>query len=92
MRSKGNRLIVCIDANNHIYEGVIGTALTRNNGLAMKEVVLNATGKALGATYFRRGTPINGIWATSDIGIANACVMPAGLICGGPHHFNLDWQ
>ena len=44
----------------------------------MKEVVLNATGKALGATYFRGSTPIDGIWVTSNIGIANACVMLAG--------------
>jgi hypothetical protein len=74
-RSKGDRLIVCMDANNNIYKGAIGTALTDINGLAMKEVILNATGKALGATYFRRSTPIDGIWATSDISIANACVM-----------------
>ena len=59
--SKGDRLIVCMDANNHIYKGDIGTALTDNNGLVMKEVVLNATGKALGTTYFRGITPINGI-------------------------------
>ena len=70
-RSKGNRLIVCMDANDHIYKGAIGTALTDINGLAMKEVVLTATGKALGATYFRGSTPIDGIWVTSDIGIAN---------------------
>ena len=60
-----------MDANNHIYKGAIGTALTDINGLAMKEVVLNPTGKALGATYFRGSTPINSIWATSNIGIAN---------------------
>ena len=77
-RSKGYRLIVCMDANDHIYKGNIGTTLTDINGLAMKEVVLTATGKALGATYFRGSTPIGGIWATSNIGIANACVMPAG--------------
>ena len=65
--SKGNRLIVCIDENYHIYKGAIGTALTENNGRAMKEVVLNATGKALGATYFRGSTLIGGIWVTSNI-------------------------
>ena len=89
-RSKVNRLIVCMDANNHIYKGAIGTALTDNNGLAMKEVVLNATGKALGATYFRESTPIDGIWATRDIGIANACVMPAGYGVGDHRLFVVD--
>jgi hypothetical protein len=81
-RSRGNRLIVCMDANDHIYNGAIGTALTDNNSLAMKEVVLNATGKELGTTYFRGITPIDGIWETSNIGIANACVMPEGYGIG----------
>ena len=39
--SRGNRLIVCMDANDHIYKEAIGTELTDNNGLAIKEVVLN---------------------------------------------------
>ena len=81
-RSQGDRLIICLDANNHIYNGAIGTALTDINGLAMKEVVLNATGKELGTTYFKGITPIDGIWETSDIGIANACVVPAGYGIG----------
>ena len=67
-----------MDANDHIYKGTIGKELTDNSGLAMKEVMLNTTGEELGATYFRGSTPINGIWATNDIGIANACVMPVG--------------
>jgi hypothetical protein len=81
-RSRGNRLIVCMDANDHIYNGAIGTALTDNNSLAMKEVVLNSTGKELGTTYFRGITPIDGIWENSNIGIANACVMPEGYGIG----------
>ena len=71
-----------MDANNHIYKGAIGTSLTDINGLAMKEVILTTTGKALGATYFRGSTPIDGIWETSDIGIANTCVMPEGYGIG----------
>ncbi len=89
-RSKGNRLIVCMDANNHIYKGAIGTALTDINGLAMKEVVLNATGKALGATYFRGSTPIDGIWETSDISVENVCVMPASYGLGDHQLFVVD--
>ena len=89
-RSKGNRLIVCMDANNHIYKVAINTALTDNNGLAMKEVILNATRKASGATYFRGSTPIDSFWATSDIGIADTCVMPAGYGVGDHCLFVVD--
>ena len=41
-------------------------------------MVLTDSGKALGATYFRGSTPIDGIWVISDIGIANTCVMLTG--------------
>ena len=80
-----------MDSNNHIYKGAISKALTDNNGLAKKEVVLNATHKALGATYFRGSTPIDGIWATIDISIANACVMPAGYGVGDHRLFVVDF-
>jgi hypothetical protein len=35
----GDRLIVCLDANKHIYKKSINKALTDIEGLAMKEVV-----------------------------------------------------
>ena len=47
-------------------------------GLEMKEVVGEFTGKKIGPTHFRGQLPIDGIWATTDITIANACIMPAG--------------
>jgi hypothetical protein len=36
---EGNQLIVCLDANKHIYKKSIGQALTDIEGLAMREVV-----------------------------------------------------
>ena len=48
----------------------------------MKEVVGNFTGQQLGATFFRGSEPINGIWATPDIVVTGACVMPAGYGVG----------
>ena len=44
----------------------------------MKEVIRDFTGAELGPTYFRGSKPIDGIWATPDVQISNACVMPAG--------------
>jgi hypothetical protein len=51
-RAEGDRLIVCLDANENIYKKSIGHALTNMNGLAMKEVVGEFTGKPLGRTFF----------------------------------------
>ena len=48
----GDRLIVCMDANSHIYKKSIGKALTAEAGLEMKDVVGDFTGKQIGATFF----------------------------------------
>ena len=64
-REAGDRIIVCIDANENIYSKAIGKALTEEGaGLEMKEVVGEFTGKKIGPTHFRGQLPINGIWAT----------------------------
>ena len=51
-REEGDRLIVCMDANEDIYKKSIGKTLTKEDGLGMKEVVGDFTGKKLGATFF----------------------------------------
>ena len=89
-RQDGDRLVVCLDANDHIYRGAIGRALTDSDGLDMKEVIKDYTGSELGPTYFRGSMPIDGIWATQDIQIANACVMPAGYGIGDHRLFVVD--
>ncbi len=75
-RKEGKHLILCINANKHIYQGELGQQLTDLDGLGMKTVVGELTAKQLGATYFRGSKPIDGIWATSDLAVANACMMP----------------
>ena len=89
-RQEGDKLIVCLDANENIYSKAIGKALTKLDGLAMKEVVGEFTGKQVGPTYFRGSTPIDGIWATSDISISNACIMPTGYGIGDHRMFIID--
>ena len=76
-RESGERLVVCMDANEDIYAKSIGKALTDTEGLDMAEVVGEFTGKRVGATYYRGKKPIDGIWATRDIQVVGACVMPA---------------
>jgi exonuclease III len=77
-REDGDKLIVCLDSNEHIYHMALGKALTDIYGLAMKEVVGEFTGTPIGSTFFRGSKPIDGIWATSDVTVNNAAIMPAG--------------
>ena len=77
-RAQGDKLIVCLDANEDVYKKSIGKELTSADGLAMKEVVGTFTGKRIGPMYFQGSKPIDAVWATSDIQVAGACIMPAG--------------
>ena len=89
-REDGDRIIVCLDANENIYSKAIGKALSDPAGLAMTEVVGKFTNKKVGATYFRGSNPIDGIWATPDITILNACIMPVGYGIGDHRMFIID--
>jgi hypothetical protein len=68
----GDRIVVCLDANEDIYRKAIGKALTEEDGLDMKEVVGAYTGKRIGPTFFRGQLPIDGVWATSNIRVSHA--------------------
>ncbi len=48
----GDRLIVCLDANEDIYRKSLGKSLTRTDGLNMSEVVGEFTGKRIVPTFF----------------------------------------
>jgi exonuclease III len=91
-RLDGDRLVVCMDANEDVYRKSIGKALTDPEGLNMREVVGDFTGGKLGATYFRGSKPIDAVWATQDLIITGACVMPAGFGVGDHRLFVVDIQ
>ncbi len=57
----------------------------------MKEVVGEFTQNPVGTTYFRGSKPIDGIWATSDIMVCNASIMPAGYGVGNHRMFVIDF-
>ncbi len=90
-RWAGERLILCLDANKNIYLGKLGRELTDLHGLGMKEVVGEFTTRQLGATYFRGSAPIDAVWATSNVAVVNACVMPVGHGVGDHCLFVLDF-
>lgn len=91
-RADGDRLIVCMDANADIYQRELGQELTKLDGLNMSEVVGDFTGVPIGPTFFRGSKPIDGIWATKDIQVVNACVMPAGYGVGDHRLFVVDFR
>ena len=82
---------MCLDTNEHIYRKTIGKSLTNIEGLAMKEVVGEFTTQRLGATYFRGSVLIDAVWATSDVAVINACVMPVGYGVGDHCLFVVDF-
>ncbi len=89
-REEGYKLVVCLDANENIYHESLGKALTNVDGLNMQEVVGTFMGKQIGATCFQGQTPIGRVWATSDMVITGACVMPAGFGIGNHCMFVID--
>lgn len=92
-REQGDRIIVCMDANEHIYQKNIGRALTDVDGLKMREVVGEFTGEKIGPTYFRGSKPIDAIWITAYVEVVGACVMPAGSFGVADHRlFQVDFR
>jgi hypothetical protein len=91
-RAQGDKLIVCLDANEDVYKKSIGKALTSVNGLVMKEVVGTFTGKQIGPTYLQGSKSIDAVWVTSDIQMAGTCIMPAGYRIGDHCLFVIDFM
>jgi hypothetical protein len=79
---EGDRIVLFMDNNEHTYDGPLGRALADPGGLALQEAVLQHTGRRTGATLFQGSKPINGLWVSSNIEIANACIMPFGYGIG----------
>ena len=92
-REEGDRIILGMDANEHIYRKGLGKMLTDSEGLDMVEVVGEFTGKKIGATYFRNqsGKPIDAVWATPDVTVVGACIMPVGYVVGDYRMFIVDF-
>ncbi len=89
-RQEGRRLIVCLDANDHVYTGRLAKALTSTPQLDLQETMLTTTGAHLTATYFRGSRPIDAIWTTPDICVTNVCAMPIGYGVGDHRAFIMD--
>jgi hypothetical protein len=77
----------------NIYNKSIGRASTDKEGLNMVVIVRNHTGKHIRPTFFSRGSAlIDGVWATVDINITHACIMPATYEVRDHRLFVVDFQ
>ncbi len=91
-RDNGDRLVVCLDVNENIYCKLIGCSLTDLDGLNMSKVIGDFMGRKLGPAFFQGSKPIDRMWATHDILVTHACVMPAGHGIGNHRMFVIDFQ
>ncbi len=79
-----------MDHNKHTYDGPLGRALLDPGGLALQGGSAAAHRKEDRCYLLPRKIPINGLWVTSNIEVANACVMPFGYGIGDHQMFILD--
>jgi hypothetical protein len=79
-----------MDHNEHVYDGLLGRALSNREGLNLNEVILDTTGMRTGGTYFRGSQPVDGLWVSTDLDVSNACVMPFGYGVGDHRAFILN--
>jgi hypothetical protein len=89
-QTAGVQIILFMDHNEHTYGRPLDRALTDTSSLGLQEAVLHHTGTQTGATFFRGSKPTNGLWVSSNINIANLCVMLFGYGVGDHRKFILD--
>jgi hypothetical protein len=58
----------------------------------MQEIFGEFTGKKIGPTFFKGSKPIDRVWATNDLIVTHACVMPACVSVGDHRMFIIDFQ
>ena len=84
-------IILCMDENEDIQKKSLGKSITARDVLNMNYLVGTFTGKKTGTTFFRVSKPIDAVWATPDIVVVGACVMPEGYGVGDHRLFVLDF-
>ena len=58
-RESGDRIILFMDHNKHVTNGPLGRELGDNNGLDLREAIIQHTGASPGATFFCGSKPID---------------------------------
>jgi hypothetical protein len=60
-RAAGERIVLFIDHNEHMYDGTLSKALSDGEGSNLSKVILKYTGLQTRAMFFRGSKPINGL-------------------------------
>ena len=77
--AQGDRLILMMDANEHILNGPLGRSLlAEENGLNLMECSHKAWGGAEPNTHIDGSHPIDGVWASRSLEIGGFKMLPFG--------------
>ena len=74
-RSNGEKLIVMMDGNENMINGHIQRMFSGKE-LMMRDVLNERTGKNSPATFIRGSRQIDAVWATPDIEVTSASLLP----------------
>ena len=71
----GERIILLMDANEHVLTGKFNRAITRT-GLNLEEFTHKCWGAHQPHTHINRKIPINGGYKSPEIEVLNVCMLP----------------
>ena len=74
-RNDGDRILLMMDANEHILHGQF-TSLLKKNKIDLSEIVHTRSTSPLPPTFIRGSEPIDGAWCTPDLECVGARLMP----------------
>ena len=74
-REAGDRLILMMDANEHVLTGRLCRQLPMD-GINLREITKDVVGSLCGYTHESGSQPIDGVWATPDITITGVKWLP----------------
>jgi hypothetical protein len=74
-RATGDRIILCMDANEHVLMGPLCRQLT-SQGIDLQEATKARLGSLCPHTYVDGRIPIDGVWTTPDIEITGITWLP----------------
>ena len=76
-KKQGDRMVVMMDANDHILTGSLGKALVSQKwDTGLEEVSHRAWGNVAPNTYIRGREPVDGVWASSALKIVGFKILP----------------
>ena len=88
-RRKGHRVVLMMDANEHVEEGVMCRQL-RGDDLKIREAVHHQVSGKAPKTFFCGSKAIDGIWVSSDLEILGASYLPFDSSVGDHRPVMLD--